>query len=697
MPRKAATAPPAQSDRTSQREIMARKRAAERGIFIPELTPEARVRREMLRKNIYAALAWYFPEKFTGIWTEDRRAIVEVILAAAKDGGDQAIAAPVGEGKTALAEGVITLCVLWGVLKFPLLCSATGPDSKRTLSNIKYELETNDRLFEDFPEAIAPIRALEGAAQRANMQTVDGVRTLIRWADDHIIFPKIKGSACSGSILACRGLDAAIRGIRYRNTRPDLALIDDAETRESANSKDQIKSRETIIEGDIGGRGGAGKKFARVMLCTIMKKGCLSERYTDRKQKPSWKGRRYRLLVSLPTREDLWEEYMLRRQIGMETLSDPEGRGATQYYLERRAEMDAGAVVSNPGRFVQDLRDDGTPIEVSALQACYNIIADRGWAAFATEYQNDPPDEDAPKESGITANMVRSRLSGVDHGRLPDGTVALTASIDISKYACHYVVIAWLPGSIGYVIDYGVREVNNADSIGAEPAILNTLRTWRDELMAEPYRYQSNEPRAIDLILIDSGKYDSTIHQFCHEAGRPFRASKGFGSGYGRSPFNAPASNTKRKQAGDHWYVTRLAAGQPLYCIDVDNWKRWVHDRFITQPIDEFGARRPGSLVLFGNEEKPHFAYSKHQVAEIETEEFVAGRGFKKIWKRVSPNNHYFDATVYACAASAMLGIRMNRPATKPDPVATSKALTATASPTRRTWSNPRRGWTGGR
>ena len=162
------------------------------------------------------------------------------------------MAAPRGEGKTTFAELEVGIdAIVTGLLTFPVIVAATGPDAERILSNIKAEYEINELLFEDYPEVCGPIVALEGAAQRANMQTFNGERTRMQWSGNMIVFPTVQLAWCpncywpeprerkghlqcpkceatyqpwqsksSGSIIATRGLDAAIRGLRKGNKRP---------------------------------------------------------------------------------------------------------------------------------------------------------------------------------------------------------------------------------------------------------------------------------------------------------------------------------------------------------------------------------------------------------------------------------------------------------------------------------------------
>ncbi|MGA2619038.1 MAG: hypothetical protein ABSF26_15630 [Thermoguttaceae bacterium] len=65
--------------------------------------------------------------------------------------------------------------------------------------------------------------------------------------------------------------------------------------------------------------------------------------------------------------------------------------------------MDAGAVLANPNRFNNTFLPDGSQAEVSALQRYYNEVARIGQSAVSTEYDNNPPEEEGPQESGISA------------------------------------------------------------------------------------------------------------------------------------------------------------------------------------------------------------------------------------------------------------------------------------------------------
>ena len=658
----------ADAQREAKRKYAEESQKALRDIEIPD--PRDVAMRRRLERSIYKWLRHYFADLFYNPFNDQQKLIIQAVLHAAKHGGDQSIAAPRGEGKTSIAECVVVYCLLTGRLKFPLIVAATGPDAQNILGNIKRHFEINDELAEQYPEVCAPIQALEGASQRANMQTcMGGHRTRMKWGLDKIVFPDVLpfktksgakiASKCCGSVLMTRGLDSAIRGIRYGTLRPDLVLIDDPETRESVESDTQIIKRRRTIEQDIGGLGGPGKRLSRLMLCTIMNRKGIAYEYTDPAQKPSWRGVRYKMLVQPPINGQLWDEYVELRRAAMAAAQqndrdvDEAIKEATQFYLDRREEMDAGAIVANPHRI--DPQN-----EHSALQRCYNIIADQGEAAFLTEYQNDPPEEEGPQDSGIHPGLVAAKLSGLDKGIIPPNCPLLTAAIDVGKTALHWCVVAWSKSATGSVIDYGVADVwptNRDNDRAVEMAILQALYGLRDQLMSADYHDPHGEIHPIQTCLVDSGWKERPVYEFVKSTGQKvFKASKGFGETTDgrKSYFRAPDKQTAAKRVGEHCFMTlQQTTGVWLVGMDSDYWKSWLHQRFITP------EETPGSLTLFGSDKRDHVSFSHHICAEIEVEEFVPEKGLKRYWKKVNRNNHWLDTTYMACVAASLHGAQL--------------------------------------
>jgi predicted phage terminase large subunit-like protein len=117
---------------------------------------------------------------------------------------------PRGHGKTTRMS---VLYPLWRLLsersKFIVVFSASEERANQILDDIKFELENNERLIEDFGE-------LKGRIWKAN-------------------FIELK----IGAAIASRGAGASTRGLKFRQYRPDLVILDDIMKDDAINSKAQ--------------------------------------------------------------------------------------------------------------------------------------------------------------------------------------------------------------------------------------------------------------------------------------------------------------------------------------------------------------------------------------------------------------------------------------------------------------------------
>ena len=656
-------------------------------------------RRRRLEKDIFKWLRHYFADIFTYKFTSQQQAMIGAIAEALEFGGDQGLAASRGEGKTTLCECVVTYCVLTGKVKFAVLFSATGSDAEHSLDAIKDRLETNDRLCDDYPEVCVPLRALENTPNRAHYQLVkvngnEPVPSRFSWCGREIIMPHVPGSLSAGSIIATRGLDAAVRGLKIGDQRPDLAVIDDPDTDDTVNSEEQAAKLEKKIDRAIAGLAGQKRHIARVMLTTIQRPNCVSAWFTDPERKPTWKGKRFRFLVHPPDRQDLWDEYVQMRAADLQavaedgTHSDPHGRRSHRWYVEHRKEMDAGAIVANPNRFNDQVLPDGSKAEVSALQRYYNEVARIGPEAVQTEFDNDPPAEAGPIESGITATRIQKQLSGYDRLVVPPDCVLLTHAVDVRKIALHWVVRAWRADCTGYVIDYGVHEVHGTvygSDDGLDLAIKRAVLGRMEEFKAAAYVWPDGTAVQLDrFTLVDAGWRTDAIYAACREIGVGIAPIMGFGrsSGCAQPNFSAVQRRTRDKKPGDGWFMSRQG-NIWLVCADADRWKAWEHDRWMTTPP------RPGFMQLFGqpserpdrlsNDEKRHHAYARHITNEVEVEEVIKGT-LKRSWKAKSENVHWFDASYYSDVAANMKGIRLNNGQPQQEPAGAAKTLAEMAA-----------------
>lgn len=645
---------------------MARKRAAERDLQIPP--PKEPNRRLDALADGELFLTTYFSEVFFEPFTEDRKDMHRSIVHAAKYGGDQAIAGTRGEGKTKLAIYTALYLTLVDLSRFPLVIGKNQRKSEGELRTVREKLQQSQLLLQDFPEIAVPFQAVGGWSSRARMQTVKGEYTNLKLAADHIIFPTIVEEQlpdewpdnCTpvscGQIIGSIGVDGGIRGTNYRDVRPDIAIIDDIEDRKAAESDSLIEKNEEIIEQDIGGLASSAERIARVFLCTIQNRKCVAFKYTDRKQKPSFKGKRYRKMITPPDRMDLVQEY-LRLRIETED-DDPDAREAFRFWKSHQEEIERDCVISNPSSYSKKMHEDGEPLELSAVQAYYNKVADLGEKAVATEIDNDPPEDVGPQGSGLTWQIVDSRRNGLERFQVPANANCVTVGIDLGKYLCHWVVIAWWKGAGGCVVDYGRAEVAGTDvsmdNEASEPMIYNALLNWRDQLLAKKYVDASGAERRVDAVFVDSGTFTDAAYEFVRSVGgAPFFCSKGIGS------YQPKSKETDTIKPGNHLHASYQESQHLwLYDMDSDYWKQFVHERFLTPTFDEQNMLRRGSLSLFDvPNNRKHTSFAQHIVAEELVSEFKEGKGVKTYWNVVSDNNHWLDATYQASAAAGARGI----------------------------------------
>ncbi len=95
----------------------------------------------------------YFPQTFNLPWSKDHLTAIARIQQAIKEGGLFAYAMPRGSGKTSLIIAAIIWAILLGHRKFVAVIASDGPTAAELLDAIKSELECNEALGEDFPEA----------------------------------------------------------------------------------------------------------------------------------------------------------------------------------------------------------------------------------------------------------------------------------------------------------------------------------------------------------------------------------------------------------------------------------------------------------------------------------------------------------------------------------------------------------------
>lgn len=664
------------NERSRDAERKAAVRAAQRDVEIPAI--KDRKRRDACRDDDCLWLRTYLPDVFYYPFTPDQETIIREVGQALRHGTSKCIAAPRGDGKSSITKYLTLKYALYHQIRFGLIVCATGPKAEKTLAAIKARLRAapGTPLFEDFPLECVLARYVAPAPSKANNATVDGGKRIhMEWKQEHLILPTLADEESIGPIIMAAGVTSdQLQGCNVYDIRPDFVMLDDLDSRESLAAVDGTVAGkiETIIDQNIGGLGGPGRRMGQVMLCTITSRDSVAYKYSDPLQKPAWSGIRMARIRKWPKHRERWNEYIELRQKGQNTRVnpkdltsppvDPYGRQAHKFYEDNRAELDEGSELSNPYDYNQDELPDGTKQHLSALQKCFDYIADKGERSFLTEHQNDPPEEEGVERSVLTAYHIQYNCrSGLDHRIIPTEAVCVVAGVDIKKLGFHYVVYAFDAYARGCCVEYNFHELRteNMELQAVELAIQAGLHEWKENRDNEPYYDQDGNERRIDLALIDEGwKHESwagqPVRRFCAEAGfSRFLPCKG-------EPNYRTPKPSRFVTVCDNYHLT-YDYGIWWVGMNSDHWKQKVHEGFALSMLDEQGEPNPGALVLFeppsNRRTQPHMSYAKHITSEVWERRFQPGfRGWKEGWWKDGAQNHYFDATYQALVAASLMG-----------------------------------------
>lgn len=676
--------------RTRMGQVQAAKSKSARDIgTLPEVVDPDR--RERCRLDFRLFLETYFPRAFPLRWSDDHLTMIAAVQRAVLTGGLQAIAMPRGTGKTSICERAVLWASLYGHSPFSLLIAADKTKAQASLAKIILELETNELLGADFPEACVPIRALEGIANRARGQLYEGERTYIGYGKDKLVFAAIPGAACSGVVLGVGGIKSAVRGANHTTRegtilRPRLVLIDDPQTRDSAGSPKQCATREAIISADILGCAAPGESIAALLTVTVIERGDVADRLLDRAKHPTWHGLRCKLLYAFPTEDAmrLWEEYWQLRCD--ELVNDGDGSLSTAFYRDRREAMDAGARVAWEERYKDE--------DISALQHAMNLFfEDR--AAFFSEFQNEPEDEVR------TTRLVAAETIALKLNNLPRMVVAsrdhlVVCFVDVHEDLLYWGVVGWGDGFSGDVLDYGVfppqrrkyfakrearptlvdwhaRETGQrAGDVTIEEALHAGLTSCTNDLFGRPWIRQDDAQLAIRRCLIDAshGPTTAVVKSFCANSAHKESIWPSHGVGKNKLGMFLPSKQAREKgdRFGFHWRVTwqNRRANIGHISFNANFWKTFLWQRL------RVGQGATGSLNLFGEwasaraNGKPrprdpelHRLLIDHLHAETPREVAVGETKIEEWIADPSKDNHFLDVLVGCCVAASYEGLQL--------------------------------------
>ncbi len=612
-------------------------------------------RRAACASNLPLFIATYLSHQFTLPNSPDQNECLERIQAVAlgKAGERQAQASPRGDGKSSRTLAATLWAILYGHHRYVVTIGANLDKAKKIVSEIEQELADNDLLFEDWPSICEPIRRAYSKPNRAKYLTMDGEPIRLECRTCKLVLPIWSGEpgGIGGSVIEAAGI-LGVRGLRHATAggdvlRPTLALIDDPQTFETAQSLDQCDKIEQVIQGDILKMAGPRKRVSAFLNCTVIKAGDVASRFLDHKKHPEWRGIRKKLVYSWPKAKKLWEEYAEQRRSGI--LDGNKGAAATDFYLQHRAEMDEGAVLGWEHRFSPD---NG---EHSAIQHAYNTLIDDGEAAFQAEMQNEPIEKTVTVVT-LTPEIVMSRINGFAPGTATEASRFTSAFIDVNRRGLAWAAVAWQANLTGNVLGYGVwpedgRPVwSEKEPRGQteESAVYRSLVELSERLTKPIFKIHTIAV-TLDRILVDVGYLGDAVFQFLAYA-HGARKWIQFGASRGRSAnaFRFPAEVERLEYA---FFEEWQKKGRVLV-HDSDYHRMKVQESFSLQ----HGA--PSSISLYGDSPAVHREFSKEICAE-QLQQFVPSQVPSKsglyLWTRVpGQRNEALDCLV-GCRVGAVL------------------------------------------
>jgi len=644
------------------RQYQAEKSASSRDIGpIPECAdPDLR---ERMRLDLLLYLLKCHAKSFPLPFSDDHLQLIQMLHDVILNGGLHGFAMPRGSGKSTIARHATQWALSYGHRRFVVLIGANNEFGTQLLEQVLLDYETNPVLLDLFPEICVPLRALEGIRNRCKGQTVNGEPTNQLFRTRLWRLPTVDGYKSSGAVVKSGSPKSAVRGANMiadgETLRPDFILIDDPQTRATAESPRAVQRLIDTINGDILGCAGPGRSISIAMPCTVIAPGDAADILLNRDLHPRWHGTRAQLLYAFPERLDLWEQYW---EIYCEALrSEPiEGTppAANAFYAANRSEMDRGAVAAWEYRKLAD--------ELSAIQHAMTLfLADPG--GFRAEYQNQPsdPHSDIPE---LTVPLWRSRVTDRVRGIVPSWAEVITIGIDVHKRVLVWSATAYDSKFTGALLDYGctpdqaVRlwRVQTArptlhdllpPGAGDAAALRHGILLLVNQLAKRVWVTEDGQERSTSLILIDVGYADDVIYSALRES--PHRSlvlpSKGTQKGC-----NEPPLSRFRPRPGETRGPEWIKRPQLGLLADTWYWKSDFAQSVSAAPGD------PGSFTIFGREadgsRTDHTQLFSHLSAEHAKEE----RGERTVhrWEpKPAMENHFFDSVLLGRLGGSTLGM----------------------------------------
>lgn len=630
------------------------------------ITPcEDMTRRKKLERNTEKWLKWYLPETYYLPFEKPHKAIIKGIDEACSKGGQLAIAAERGIGKSAILYGVTLKMGISGQQRFPVYIPWGDKDKKQGFEFWQNALCYNDRLLADYPEIVCPFRHAGSVAQRVNStwweHTGDATGARLQMMAGVIKFPDGKGYIGSSTMNGNpRGLNAT--DAKGRIIRPSMVVIDDVQDNKVAASQGSdglVKKTILKIDGSISGLKRAGASFSIVMSGNCIKRGDVMDHYLNNKQ---WKGIRVGCIESWP---DGWDDEEkkkgdsvrdLWRELQEITVGDDGDKRGKEFYRKNKAALTKGMKLTSPKAYMAGIEERASDkrnhasVPVDAKHAVILEYFRIGEDVFMAERQQDPMDEEQESRPYVfRPEHIFARCNGRKPFERPEWAAQIIASTDINpSYGLSTVIVGFGLDQTAAVMWYGIHKTSipgNLPERQHAQAVYAALTNHGRELVSQPV--------VPTYWVIDAGGANfPAVMRFAPEATQLCGLSAAGYTGRNHDKYNEYGKTYlpgQPKREGCQ-IRTDLHEGRHRQWIawDTDYWKEHMQRAWLGP--DE----APGSCSIFSGR---HGQFAAQVCAAI-----LVGKGEiagKMVWRwRELPGKHdYFDAMGQAYAAAAFCGI----------------------------------------
>lgn len=620
---------------------------------------EERKEREMYRHDLALFCRRVMPESFSMEFADCHKDVLRGMQHAILNGGLKSVALPRGSGKTTMAVAAMIWGLLYGHIRYGAVIAADQGAADKILASVKTELWLSDHIGRLWPFLQSYLRRGEGDGNKyRHILNHNDTPPLIKWGTAMLKLPSVPNTEglheWDSAIIQSKGLASGVRGMQCKlpsgqTMRPDFALIDDPQTKDSARSVSQTDYREEIIEGDVLGLAGPNTPMSAFMTCTVIEPNDLAERFLNKTDHGDWNGTRVPMIITFPDEVDgKWEEYRILYMKALKEERVPDD--AFQFYRENRDLMDAGAKVY--------WEDRKLPNEDSALQHAMHLRFKRG-NSFLSEFQNEPVTRYAGKPYQIEPIGVMEKCNSLSRCYVPGDATMIVSMTDINYSGLNTVVVAATNDAVRYVIDYQTypgdgqplydpsrRKKTDSDML----AIARALDVHIPIVGSERY-VRNGKKVAPDLVLIDCGNWMDLVFRWCRSNSAKVHAPRVFPS-RGRSDSKYRPSQLIG-QPGDGWHVADWKNRGRVLVHNSDVWRMRSQQSFLVP------NSIPGTVTLFGKNPTEHKRYADEVCAEILNEYIEMTEGGNTMFKwtrKIGVKNDLLDSTVGAFVGLSYLG-----------------------------------------